>query len=99
LAISRQKSVFAVVLTLLFGAGALTYTYRDPLGLAEPPTAEQVKNVRAFAKLYGYVRYFHPSDAAAETDWEKFAIHGVRQARDATDRARPLGPSSTHALR
>ena len=71
-------------LILLLGVTALTYTYRGMLGLAEPSTEEQVENVRAFAKLYGYVRYFHPSDAAAETDWDKFAIHGVRQVKGAS---------------
>jgi Periplasmic protease len=52
---------------------------------AEPN--EKIQNLRAFAKLYGYVRYFHPSDAAAEVNWEKLAIHGVRQVRDAGSRA------------
>jgi hypothetical protein len=68
---------------LFEGAAALMYTYRDTLGLADPPRDEQVENLRAFATLYGYVRYFHPSDAAARTDRDKFAIYGVRQARDA----------------
>ena len=26
-----------------------------------------------FTKLYGYVRYFHPSDEASNIDWENFA--------------------------
>lgn len=39
---------------------------------------ERVENLHAFAKLYGYIRYFHPSDAAAEVDWERFAVHGAR---------------------
>jgi C-terminal processing protease CtpA/Prc len=38
-----------------------------------------IENLRAFAKLYGYVRYFHPSDEASAIDWERFAVHGVRQ--------------------
>ncbi|PSQ67305.1 MAG: peptidase S41 [Bacteroidetes bacterium QH_2_64_74] len=48
---------------------------------------ETTQNLRAFAKLYGYVRYFHPSDAAAETDWETFAVHGVHNVQDASSRA------------
>jgi C-terminal processing protease CtpA/Prc len=32
----------------------------------------------AFTRLFGYVRYFHPSDEAASTDWDRFAIDGVR---------------------
>lgn len=31
-------------------------------------------NLVAFSKLLGYVRYFHPSDQAANADWERFAI-------------------------
>ena len=38
-----------------------------------------------FARLYGVVRYFYPSDAAASLDWNRFAIHGVKQVRDARD--------------
>jgi hypothetical protein len=58
--------------------------------------------IASFARLYGVVRYFYPSDAAAAIDWDRFAIHGVRQARAAGDTARlqtalqqlfaPLGP-------
>lgn len=43
----------------------------------------QVQNLRAFAKLYGYVRYFHPSDEAAGIDWDTFAIYGAGEAKDA----------------
>ena len=42
-----------------------------------------VENLRAFAKLYGYVRYFHPSDEASAVDWERFVIYGVREVEDA----------------
>ncbi|MCS4134265.1 M56 family metallopeptidase [Salinibacter ruber] len=54
-------------------------------GAAEPN--QKIQNLRAFATLYGYVRYFHPSDAAANTDWETFAVHGVRQVTGASSRA------------
>ncbi|MGB3465840.1 MAG: S41 family peptidase [Cyclobacteriaceae bacterium] len=33
-------------------------------------------NLQNFAKLYGYVKYFHPSDEAQEIDWDAFAIYG-----------------------
>jgi C-terminal processing protease CtpA/Prc len=83
----RRSTLIAAALLFLVGATALTYTYRGTLGLADPPRDEHVENLRAFAKLYGYVRYFHPSDAAANTEWDKFAIHGVRQVKDASSRA------------
>lgn len=41
----------------------------DPRGL---------QNLIAFTRLLGYVQYFHPSDEAAATDWNEFAVEGVR---------------------
>ena len=66
------------------------------------PMTQEIKNVTAFARLYGVVRFFYPSDAAAELDWNRFAIHGVSGVRPAADGAElgailrdllaPLGP-------
>ena len=33
----------------------------------------------AFAKLYGYIQYFHPSDEAASIDWNRFLCYGIEQ--------------------
>ena len=41
-------------------------------------SAQKVENLKTFAKVYGYVKYFHPSDGAAEIDWNSFAIHGAK---------------------
>lgn len=43
----------------------------------------EVRNLRAFARLYGYIRYFHPSDQASAIDWDGFAMHGVARVKDA----------------
>ena len=32
---------------------------------------KKVDNLRTFAKAYGYVKYFHPSDEASDIDWAK----------------------------
>jgi len=32
-----------------------------------------------FSKLYGYVKYFHPSDEAANLDWDAFSIYGAKK--------------------
>ncbi|UYQ95620.1 S41 family peptidase [Chitinophaga horti] len=48
-------------------------------------TSRQIDHLQAFTKLYGYVRYFHPSDMATVTDWDQFAVTGaaaVEKARD-----------------
>lgn len=42
-------------------------------------TQQQIDNLKTFAKTYGYVKYFHPSDEAASIDWNSFAVHGVEQ--------------------
>ena len=44
-----------------------------------------LRNLEAFAKLYGYIRYFHPSDEASEIDWDSFAVYGAHEVRDAAD--------------
>ena len=47
---------------------------------------DEIESLMAFARLYGNVRYFHPSDEAAGIDWDAFAIHGVERVRTAEDR-------------
>jgi C-terminal processing protease CtpA/Prc len=46
---------------------------------APPPLTldQQLANLVAYAKLLGYVRYFHPSDEAAAADWEALAVGAV----------------------
>ena len=55
---------------------------------AETSPAEErsVANLAAFARIYGYVRFFHPSDQAVEVDWDKFGVLGAEAVRDAIDR-------------
>ena len=73
--------------------------------LSTAPAADpsrEIDNVAAFSRLYGVVRFFYPSDAAAELDWSRFAVHGVARVRPARDAAElesalqqlvaPLGP-------
>ena len=55
--------------------------------IAEParPLADgALANLEAFARLLGYVRHFHPSDEAASTDWNSFAVEGIRKIESAT---------------
>jgi C-terminal processing protease CtpA/Prc len=60
---------------------------------ARPLAGRGLDNLAAFARLYGYVRYFHPSDQAAAADWDRVALEGVlwcEESRDAADLARKL---------
>ncbi len=44
--------------------------------------SRKIQNIESFAKLYGYARWFHPSDEAQEIDWEKFAILGIQKVEN-----------------
>jgi C-terminal processing protease CtpA/Prc len=80
-----SRIVFGVI---LFGGGTawvddvsldvLDEVHKDTIEAARPLTPRGLVNLTAFAKLYGYVRHFHPSDQAARTDWDTFAVYGVR---------------------
>lgn len=48
-------------------------------------TAQQQINLEVFAKLYGYVRFFHPSDEAASVNWDRFAVYGSSEVLNAKD--------------
>ncbi len=43
------------------------------------PQERKIENLKAFSKLYGYIRYFHPSDEAATLNWNKFLYYGIEQ--------------------
>ena len=56
----------------------------DPRGLA---------NLIALTRLLGHVRYFHPTQAVADTDWDLFTVNAVRRveaARSARELAQTL---------
>ncbi|MBD1397318.1 peptidase S41 [Pontibacter sp. JH31] len=61
----KKKSLYFLLLLLAFGQ---VYGQQD----------RKIDNAAAFTKLYGYVRYFHPSDEASEIDWDRFAIYGSK---------------------
>lgn len=53
----------------------------------EAATARQIENLAAFSRLYGWVRWFHASDGAFDTNWDALAPHGVGAVVDAPDAA------------
>ncbi len=69
--------------------------------------SKKIENMVTFAKVYGYVKYFHPSDEASQIDWEKFSIYGasqIDQCRTKEDIVntlnrlfKPIAPSITFA--
>lgn len=67
--------------------------------------AQKIQNLKAFAKVYGYVKYFHPSDEASAIDWNRFSAYGANEILKATDKHelivrlnnlfKPIAPSIT----
>jgi hypothetical protein len=86
-----------LLLPLAFACGAAAAQAPPAL------SAQQEKNLVAFAHLYGYVQYFHPSDEAQQVAWRMFSLKGSRQMlavqndqeliRTLNDLFQPLGPS------
>jgi len=78
-AFTRASFRSVVVLVLAIG---LSLTSCGP-----DQSSRQVENLRAFAKIYGYVRFFHPSDEASAIDWDRFAVYGVTRVRRAASQS------------
>lgn len=51
---------------------------------ARPLSKRGADNLAAFARAYGYVRFFYPGETAAGADWDAVALSGVRQVEGAT---------------
>lgn len=67
-------------LCIALSAFAFATDVSKPTG--SPGPSPEVQNLEAFSRLYGYVRFFHPSDEAATIGWERFAILGAIRIRE-----------------
>jgi len=38
---------------------------------------QQIRNLIAFSKSYGYIRYFHPLNESRKINWDNFLLHGI----------------------
>jgi len=57
-----------------------------PVCADENETGLTIKNIETFTRLYGYVKYFYPGDEAANIDWDRFALYGVKRVEKARNR-------------
>lgn len=75
------------MLTLLFCGSVFLHSAYAQTQSATSSMApgRSVENLYSFAKVYGYVKYFHPSDEAFELDWDLFAIYGAMNVVKARD--------------
>lgn len=66
-----MKKFSSLILLLIFGLG--------PICSFAQLSSRQERNITAFTKLYGYVRFFYPGDEAQLINWDKMAIYGSGQ--------------------
>lgn len=68
---------------------------------SNPEKETQVDNLSAFAKTYGYLRFFHPSDESQEADWNKVLVKSIDDVLNSSKRGlkqnlennfRPIAP-------
>jgi len=45
------------------------------------PYSPEVKNLSAFAKSYGYVRFFYPNTLTEDFNWDAFLVYGTQKVR------------------
>lgn len=62
-----MKNTILIVISFLFFSA--TYAQQQ----------EKISHLKTFAKAYGYVKYFHPSDEASKIDWNNFAAFGANE--------------------
>lgn len=56
-----------------------------------PPSLEQqIQNQIAFTKLYGYIRYFHPTTETQGINWENVAVMGSAFVNNASNNSEPV---------
>ena len=60
--------------------GAFSIKRPEPV---RPLIARGLANLMAYTRLLGYIRHFHPSDQAAETDWETFTVASIGEVEKA----------------
>ncbi|TKG90733.1 peptidase S41 [Puteibacter caeruleilacunae] len=49
--------------------------------------SQNVNNLIAFSRAYGYVKYFHPSDEAYGMNWDQFAAYGSKEVEKCENNA------------
>jgi len=79
---SRSKRILWAV----FGLALVMALNPQGVSAAEDQLSDQkLEKLNAFARTYGYVRFFHPSDQASLLDWNQMAIFGAHEVLNSPD--------------
>ncbi|MFP4025539.1 MAG: S41 family peptidase [Thiohalospira sp.] len=95
-----------IIIILILGSLLINFNCRKQNDYSK--YNRQVTNLAVFARLYGYIRFFYPSDEASKIDWNKFAIYGSELVYNCSDNKElidslkklfsPIAPSNNFIL-
>ncbi|UCE18768.1 MAG: T9SS type A sorting domain-containing protein [Gemmatimonadota bacterium] len=111
-----KGTMYCISLFTLFCFEVVSFSVSPASSVAHPSNSEKSKiertnrltdreldNLIAFTRLMGYVRYFHPSDEVASTNWDLFCVENIQRVQNADDPAdlarrlqgifKPIAPS------
>ncbi len=78
----RNLSLLILLVIILVGlGGSVFYINETKTTKTEINETQPVENLIALSKVYGYVRYFHPSDEAALISWDKFLVYAANEVK------------------
>lgn len=63
----------------------LTWLPQSSPAAEEELSDPKVEKLNAFARTYGYARFFHPSDQASLVDWDQMALFGAQEVLNSPD--------------
>ena len=79
-------SRLSLQLCVVFSVVLLQFSVLAELRAATDEVSDlQVEKLNAFAKTYGYARFFHPGDRASLLDWNQMAIFGANEVLNSPD--------------
>ena len=76
-----MKNILRILIAavLLIGCKGKASNEKDSGEIQAQQQQENLNYLKTFAKAYGYVKYFHPSDEASNIDWNSFAAYGASE--------------------
>ncbi|RDU38013.1 hypothetical protein DRW41_00085 [Neobacillus piezotolerans] len=83
----KKLRIFGLILIVGLAIVGLNFVPDDEAAttVKKQNIERRVANLDAFGRMYGYVRYFHPSDESAGLNWDRFAVYGAGRVKDAAD--------------
>ena len=83
--ISRSRAVHCVALTLFVSFLAVAEQHGSTTELPEGLDATQIRNLYLAGKVWGYLKYHHPTVTAGCRDWDGQLLQSIPEILRATD--------------